>query len=353
MRAITLQPGVKDSADLEEVPEPPESEGSVLVDGVALGICGTDAEIVHGDYGEAPPGAQRLVLGHESLGRVTEAPDSSGFAPGDLVVGIVRRPDPVPCPSCAAGEWDFCRNGLYTERGIKGLHGFGSERWRIEPQFAVRLDPGLGMLAVLMEPTTIVAKAWEQIDRLLGRATLGPERVLVTGAGPIGLLAALLAHQRGYDIIVLDRATDGPKPELVRDLGAAYTTGSVADVDPSPDIIVEATGASQVVLDAMTHTGANGIVCLTGISSGGHQIGFDAGDLNRQIVLENDLVFGSVNANMRHYEAAAQALAAADRSWLERLITRRVPLDRWREALTREADDIKVVVELGGDGSGR
>jgi glucose 1-dehydrogenase len=348
MRAITLHPGVRDSADLEEVPEPAESEGSILVDGVALGICGTDAEIVHGDYGEAPPGTERLVLGHESLGRVREAPEGSGFAAGDLVVGIVRRPDPVPCASCAAGEWDFCRNGRYTERGIKALHGFGSERWRIEPEFAVKLDPGLGALGVLMEPTTVVAKAWEQIDRLLGRATIAPERVLVTGAGPIGLLAALLARQRGYDLTVLDLATEGPKPELVRDLGGAYHAGGVNELDPAPDIIVEATGASRVVLDAMTHTGANGIVCLTGISPSGYEIGLDAGDLNRRIVLENDLVFGSVNANRRHYEAAAEALAQADNAWLERLVTRRVPLDRWREALTREEHDIKVVVELGG-----
>jgi threonine dehydrogenase-like Zn-dependent dehydrogenase len=348
MRAITLEPGVRDSAALEEMPEPSAEEGAVLVDGVALGICGTDSEIVHGDYGEAPPGTKRLVLGHESLGRVAEAPDGSGFAPGDLVVGIVRRPDPEPCASCAAGEWDFCRNGRYTERGIKALHGFGSERWRIEPEFAVKLDPGLGKLGVLMEPTTVVAKAWEQIDRLLTRATIAPERVLVTGAGPIGLLAALLARRRDYELTVLDRVTDGPKPELARDLGATYHSGPVTDVDLPPDIIVEATGASQVVLDAMTHTGANGIVCLTGISSGGHKIGLDAGDLNRNIVLENDLVFGSVNANRRHYEAAAEALAEADNGWLERLITRRVPLDRWREALTREEHDIKVVVELGG-----
>lgn len=348
MRAITLDPSTPDSADLEEMPEPAAEEGAILVDGIALGICGTDAEIVRGDYGEAPPGADRLILGHESLGRVREAPDGSGFAPGDLVVGIVRRPDPVPCPSCAAGEWDFCRNGRYTERGIKALHGYGSERWRIEPEFAVKLDPGLGLLGVLMEPTTVVAKAWEQIDRVLTRATLGPERVLVTGAGPIGLLAALLARQRGYEVHVLDRATDGPKPGLVRDLGATYHTTPVPEVDPPPDIIVEATGASQVVLDAMSHTGANGIVCLTGISTGGHPIALDAGMLNRTIVLENDLVFGSVNANRRHYEQAADALARADRGWLERLITRRVPLDRWREALAREPHDIKVVVALGG-----
>ena len=184
----------------------------MLVDGVALGICGTDAEIVRGDYGEAPPGRRSgLILGHESLGRVAEAPEGSGFAPGDLVVGIVRRPDPEPCPSCAAGEWDFCRNGGYTERGIKALHGFGSERWRIEPEFAVKLDPALGMLGVLMEPTTVVAKAWEQIDRIAQRATIAPQRVLVTGAGPIGLLAALLGAQRGLEVHVLDRATDGPE----------------------------------------------------------------------------------------------------------------------------------------------
>jgi threonine dehydrogenase-like Zn-dependent dehydrogenase len=347
MRAITLEPGVTDSADLEEMPEPGPSEGSILVDGVALGICGTDAEIVRGDYGEAPPGAERLILGHESLGRVAEAPAESGFAPGDLVVGIVRRPDPEPCSSCAAGEWDFCRNGRYTERGIKALHGFGSERWRIEPEFAVKLDPSLGLLGVLMEPTTIVAKAWEQIDRIAQRATIAPQRVLVTGAGPIGLLAALLARQRGLDVHVLDRATDGPKPELVRDLGGTYTTAGVRDLDPPPDVIVEATGAPQVVVDAMSYTAANGIVCLTGISSGGHRIELDAGGLNRDIVLENDVVFGSVNANRRHYEAAAAALAMADRGWLERLITRRVPLDRWRDALTRGEHDVKVVVDLG------
>ncbi|MET0768432.1 MAG: glucose 1-dehydrogenase [Solirubrobacteraceae bacterium] len=334
--------------ELRDVAEPPAANGALLVEAIALGVCGTDREIIAGDYGEAPDGGERLILGHESLGRVAEAPAGSGFAPGDLLVGIVRRPDPEPCPSCAAGEWDFCRNGRYTERGIKALHGFGSERWRIEPEFAVKLDPSLGLLGVLMEPTTIVAKAWEQIDRIAQRATIAPQRVLVTGAGPIGLLAALLARQRGLEVHVLDRATDGPKPGLVRDLGGTYTTAGVLDLDPPPDVIVEATGASQIIVDAMSYTAANGIVCLTGISSGGHKLELDAGVLNRNIVLENDVVFGSVNANRRHYEAAAAALAAADRAWLERLITRRVPLGEWRSALTRQPDDIKVVVELGG-----
>src|SRR3954451_23876749 len=166
MRAITVLPGVKDSARLDEVPEPPLSAGAVLVRTVALGVCGTDREIVAGLYGEAPQNQERLILGHESLGRVVEAPQGSNFAPGDLVVGIVRHPDPVPCPACAAGEWDMCRNGRYTEHGIKGLHGFGAELFRIEPEFAVKVDPSLDLLAVLMEPTSIVAKAWDHVDRI-------------------------------------------------------------------------------------------------------------------------------------------------------------------------------------------
>jgi threonine dehydrogenase-like Zn-dependent dehydrogenase len=251
----------------------------------------------------------------------------------------------VPCGPCGAGEWDFCANGEYTERGIKQLHGYGSERWRVEPGFAIRLDPVLEDVGVLLEPTSVVAKAWEQIERIGARATLAPHRVLVTGAGPIGLLAALLAVQRGYEVHVLDQVTDGPKPELVRRLGGTYHANDLAAVG-DVDIVVEATGAGPVVAQALRGTARNGIVCLTGVSSGGRPLDFDIGGFNRDVVLENDVVFGSVNANRRHYEAAAAALAEADRDWLRALITRRVPLDRWQEALQRGPDDVKVVVDL-------
>ena len=199
----------------------------MLVEAVAVGVCGTDVEIVEGKYGWAPPGETRLVLGHESLGRVVDPGPSGTLKKGDLVAGIVRRPDPVPCPNCAVGEWDMCRNGQYTERGIKQIHGFMSERWRIEPEYVVKVDSSLGLLGVLLEPTTVVAKAWEQVAAVGQRAFWEPRTVLVTGAGPIGLLAALLGKQRGLDIHVLDRAESGPKPEMVRALGATYHTGSV------------------------------------------------------------------------------------------------------------------------------
>jgi threonine dehydrogenase-like Zn-dependent dehydrogenase len=301
-----------------------------------------------GEYGWAPHGAERLILGHESLGRVREAPAGSGFEPGDLVVGVVRRPDPEPCPACALGEFDFCRNGRYTERGIKELHGFGSERWTVEADYAVKLDPALEPIGMLMEPATILAKAWDQIERIGARAYFGPERVLVTGAGPIGLLAAMLGAQRALEVHVLDRAKEGPKPELVADLGGHYHHSDVETVarEAPPDIIIEATGVDQVIAEAMAHNAAAGIVCLTGVSPSGRPLSVDLGALNRDIVLENDVVFGTVNANLHHYALAAEALGKADRAWLERLISRRVPLEDFEKAVEKRPHDVKVVLDL-------
>ncbi|MGI9023315.1 MAG: glucose 1-dehydrogenase [Acidimicrobiales bacterium] len=347
MRAVTVVPLAKDSVELTDMPEPPESDGPVLVETLAVGVCGTDLEIINGDYGWAPEGQDRLTLGHESLGRVVEAPADSGLDAGDLVVGIVRRPDPVPCPNCAVDEWDMCRNGQYTERGIKARHGYASERYRIHPERLVKVDPALGHVGVLLEPTTVVAKAWEPVERIGRRAEWSPSRVLVVGAGPIGLLAALLSVQRGLETHVLDRVTEGVKPQLVADLGATYHTGSIADTGLEADVTVECTGVAELVLDAMTHSGPDGIVCLTGVSSGGREIRIYAGQLNRAMVLGNDVVFGSVNANRRHYQLGAEALASADLPWLERLVTRRVPLSSWRDAYTRRPDDVKAVLEFG------
>jgi glucose 1-dehydrogenase len=346
MRALTVIPKKPGSARLDDFREPPPGQGPVLVETLAVGVCGTDREIIDGLYGAPPPGHERLILGHESLGRVLEAPADSGLTKGDLVVGIVRRPDPVPCPNCAAGEWDMCRNGLYTECGIKERDGFCRERFRIEPAFAVRIDPSLGNLGVLLEPASILAKAWDHIERIGRRARWEPRRVLVTGAGPIGLLAALLGVQRGLEVHVLDKVTGGPKPDLVRRLGATYHTGPVAEAADGADVVIECTGVGQLVIEAVQHNAPDGIVCLTGISSGGRELCVDAAALNKAMVLENDVVFGSVNANRRHYEAAAQALTRADRGWLEGLITRRVPLPRWQEAIDRRPDDVKTVIDF-------
>jgi glucose 1-dehydrogenase len=347
MRALTTAPGIANSARIEEVPDPPPSDGAVLVRSLALGVCGTDREIVAGDYGAPPPGRERLILGHESFGQVEEAPKDCGLEPGDLVVGIVRHPDPVPCPSCAAGEWDMCRNGRYTEHGIKERNGFGAERFRLQPDFAVKINPALGMCGVLMEPTSIVAKAWDQIERIARRSAAPRGRtLLVTGAGPIGQLAALLGMQRGFDVHIFDRNEQGPKPRSARALGATYHTSLDALGDLRPDVLIECTGAAPVVRDILGRAGPGGIICLTGVTAPGRMEQVDIGLLNRLWVLDNHVVFGSVNANRAHWEMAAAALARADKAWLAGLITRRVPLEQWDDAIRRRSEDIKVVIDF-------
>jgi threonine dehydrogenase-like Zn-dependent dehydrogenase len=348
MRALTIRPEEKHSARLEDLPEPAPAEGLVLVRALAIGICGTDAEIVAGQYGSAPPGEGSLILGHESIGRVEHVGADCALNPGDMVVGIVRHPDPVPCSSCAVGEWDMCRNGLYTEHGIKELHGFCAERFAMQPAFLVRVPPALGELAVLVEPASVLAKAWAHIEHIGHRAHWEPRRVLVTGAGPIGLLAALMGVQRGYDLHVFDRHTSGPKPELARALGTDYHCGALRDALQAarPDIVIECTGAAAVVLEAINDSPRSAVVCLLGVSAGGRVVEVDLGKLNRSMVLENDVVFGSVNANRGHYEAAVTVLTRANPDWLRGLITRRVTLERWSEALSRRRDDVKVIIEL-------
>jgi threonine dehydrogenase-like Zn-dependent dehydrogenase len=212
----------------------------------------------------------------------------------------------------------------------------------------VRIDGSLERVGMLLEPTSVVAKAWEQVDLVGARSWFDPRNVLVTGAGPIGLLGALIGAQRGLDVHVLDRVTNGVKPALVRDLGATYHHEDAATVAGrlQPDIVLEATGAASVVFGVLSETGTYGITCLTGVSPAGCRIEVDAGWLNREIVLDNDVVVGSANANLRHYGQAADILAKADRGWLERLITRRVPLDDAVSAFDGDGSDVKVVIDL-------
>ena len=345
MKAISVEPRKPGSARYEEFPEPDVSEGSVLVEAVAVGVCGTDVEIVEGKYGWAPPGKTRLVLGHESLGRVIDAGPGSSLKTGDLVVGIVRRPDPVPCPNCAVGEWDMCTNGQYTERGIKEIHGFMSQRWRSEPDYLIRIDPTLGILGVLLEPMTVITKALEQVAMAGQRAFWEPRTALVTGAGPIGLLAALRLKANNLEVHVLDRAETGPKADLVRALGGTYHSGRVTDLDFEPDVIVECTGVGAVIADSIQQIGSGGILCLTGIGAGGSVMGTVA-DTAAAVVLKNNVIVGSVNANKRHWYKAGQNLMRSDRAWLSRVITRRERPEDFQKALERQPDDVKVIIQF-------
>ena len=346
VRALSVVPGKPETAAVTDHDDPSPEEGALLVQGLLVGVCGTDIEIIKDGYGWVPPGQDRLILGHESLGQVIDAPSGSGFAAGDLVAGIVRRPDPLPCEPCGMGEWDFCRNGNYTERGIKERNGYAASQWRVEPEFAVKLDPRLGDCGVLMEPTSVVAKAWEQSEKIASRVPFDRKIALVTGAGPIGLLAALLGVQRGYEVHVLDQLDSGPKPAIVRDLGATYHSGDVSTVGIAPDIVIECTGYGPLVFELTNVVARDAVVCLAGISGANLEVQTSVNVINKQIVLENIVLFGSVNAARRHYEQAAEALAKADPGWLARLVSRKVPLTNFADALARKDDDVKVAIDL-------
>ena len=341
MRAGTIEPGARNSLGLEDVPEPVRGEREVLVKTVAVGICGTDRELIEGDYGEAPAGQRRLVIGHESLGRVVEAPAGGGFAKGDLVVGIVRHPDPEPCANCAVGEWDMCRNGRYTEHGIKGLDGFAREIFSVEAGSLVKIKPELGFVGVLLEPATVLAKAWEHIERIGRRAKWAPRRLLVTGAGPVGLMGALMGVQRGLEVHLQDHNRDDPKPALAKRLAAAYHTSRPR---LEFDVEIECSGAPEAIAQMLEAAAPDRVVCLTGLSPGDHAQALQVAPFNQGMVLGNQVVFGSVNANRRHYEAAARALAMADKSFLENILVRKTPLKRWHEAYERRKGDVKTVL---------
>lgn len=344
MKALTVQPGRSGSLRIDEIPEPAMEAGSLLVTALAVGVCGTDRELIGGQYGEAPAGQARLVIGHESLGVVEEAPADSPVRAGDLVIPFVRMPDPVPCDCCAAGEWDRCRNDRFTEHGIRGLDGFARDRFRVASDRVVVAHQSLGLAAVLGEPASVVAKAWAVVDAVTRDACWTPRRALVTGAGPVGLLAAMIGQQRGLDVHLFDRATDGPKPELARELGATYHVGEFDQLPADFDVVIECTAAPMIAMRSASRTAPNGVVCLVGVAEHRPPISIDAAAVNDLLVLGNRIIVGSVNANRSHYEAGHAALLRADRRWLDRLITRRVPFAQSAGAFAAAKGDVKTVI---------
>jgi threonine dehydrogenase-like Zn-dependent dehydrogenase len=235
----------------------------------------------------------------------------------------------------------MCSNGRYTERGIKQAHGFCSDYWVSDPKFIVKVESSLALAAVLLEPASVLAKAWEHIEHIGKRARWEPRRALVTGAGPVGLMAALMGVQRGLEVHVQDHNEHGIKPQLARSLNASY---HCEDPKGNFDIVIECTGAPALIKRVLAMKDPDSIVCLTGLSPGASDIAVDVAPFNQAMVLNNRVVFGTVNANRRHYEAAARALARADRGWLERVITRRVPVAQYQKAYEKAPGDVKTVV---------
>ncbi len=355
-QAIQVTPGKAHSARLGLEPTLAPKRGELGLKVLLCGICGTDAEIERGLYGEAPPGEDHLVPGHESLCEVEAVGEAvTGFRPGDLVVPIVRRPCPEGCEPCKRGRWDMCLTGHYAERGIARLHGMLREHLTDDAEHCVHLPPELRQVGVLVEPLSIVEKAIEETMVVQSRIGIPPRRALVTGAGPIGILAAMVLRSRGLAVDVLDqRPVDSPKAEIVRASGSRYIDDRTQPLEESAkdvlyDLVLEASGYAPLVFRALRRLGRNGAMVLTGVTAGHHTIELDVDALNQEMVLENQVLLGSVNAARQHYEAAVRDLAAWQLSLpglAERLITSRHPLAQFEAALTKDPDGIKSVVEV-------
>ncbi len=357
MKALAVIPGKKETAHIIEVGRPKISSGEVLVRVTRVGVCGTDHEINQGLYGEAPPGENYLVLGHESLGVVAEVgEDVEGFEPGDRVVASVRRPCPETCLNCGAGETDMCLTGNYRERGIRGMHGFMMQYYKEAPEYLVKVPGELAEVAVLLEPLSIVEKAVEQAYKIQERLLWKPEKALVLGAGPVGLLATFVLRDRGLETYTLARRPrTGLKARLAEESGAHYIDSTR---DPIPglqeklgniDLIIEATGSSTVAFQAMGILGVNGVLALTGISGGSKKLTVEADCLNLCIVLGNKAIFGSVSSNMSHFRQGVEHLQSFEASWpgmAGKLITQKLSLRDFRAAFKKGG--IKTVIEFGG-----
>src|SRR5215469_7713244 len=359
MQAVTVFP-TKKRLQLLDVPQPKlKGTTDVLLRVREVGLCGTDREIASFEYGSPPPGSDHLILGHESLAEVVEVGrEVRSLKPGDLAVAMVRRPCPhAECRPCRAGRPDFCVTGDYTERGIKGVDGFLTDYVVDDEAYLVKAPHALADVAVLVEPLTVVTKAADQASAIFSRLPYepGPQRGLVLGAGPIGLLAAMVLVADGFEAFVYSRdAEDSEQAELVRSLGAHYVPStsnpleSLRESSGEFDVVLEAVGFAPLMIGATQVLRPNGVVALTGVPPETATAELKVGRGLRNLVLRNEVVFGTVNAGRRDHLSAIhhleQFMVLFPQSVRE-LITHRARLDEVPQML-KQKQGIKNVVEM-------
>jgi threonine dehydrogenase-like Zn-dependent dehydrogenase len=343
VQALVTQPGHTHTTHIEEVPTAKAREGEVLVRTLEVGVCGTDREISEGLFGIAPEGEQLLVLGHEALAIVER--DGYGFTRSQLVTATVRR-SCGHCLACAEGYPDSCLSGDYSERGITRLHGYDRELVAEDPEQLVVIPKSLGRLGVLAEPTSICERALRHARTIGGRQPWQLERALVIGAGAIGLLTTYLLRLSDVEVWT---ASLEPENELVEQSGARYA--STRDTELSElgkfDLVIEAAGNAQLMAQTLGLLRRSGVACLLGIDPRVQKVELDGRVLGVDTILENRVLFGSVNAHRRDWLAGVDDLDRARERWpeaLEQFVTLRVPLDRFAEAFEHRGGKATLVL---------
>ncbi len=372
MKAVAVLPGKPNSVHLRDIPEPslgdqphphvcriPEGR-AVKVRSLQIGVDATDREINDALYGNAPPGGEHLVIGHESFGQVVEVgPKVVEFRPGDYVSCTVRRPGGSLFDQI--GRNDITKEEVYYERGINLCHGYLTEFFVDDVEYMVKVPKNLKHLGVLAEPASVCAKAIEQAFLAQQRLQVWhPHRAFVFGAGQIGLLATMMLRLRGLEVYTI-ATRPGPhrKSEIAEAYGAHYVSSketSMADLAKQvgkPDLIFEATGNAEVCFRAMEVLAINGALIWTSITGGKHEVTVDAAKINLEWVLGNKLLVSSVNGNRRHFDLGIQALSHGEHTYpgiTERILTHPVAgLDEYKEMmrlLVEDKEALKVYVDV-------
>jgi threonine dehydrogenase-like Zn-dependent dehydrogenase len=345
-QALLTTPGQAGSTRIGTVDEP--SGDGVRIRTLEVGVCGTDREISQGEFGVAPDGEEQLIIGHEFLGEVLE--DAGDFSAGQLVTATVRR-SCHHCEACAEGSPDACGTGRYTERGITRLHGFAREVVVEDPSQLIPVPAQLGRLGVLAEPTSICARGIRHALAIGHRQVWRPRRALVIGAGAIGMLATYLLRLDGLDVWVASLDPPGSRrAQLVTACGAHYVSSEETRLDEMGgfDVVIEAAGDAQVMLDTLGLLRRNGVGCLLGIDGHERTVQLDGPVIGVDAVLENRVLFGSVNAHPQDWRTAVESLDELRRRWpdeLDALVGLRVPPDRFADAFG--FDGVKATLVFG------
>lgn len=346
-----MEPSKLNAVRLTDLDEPTPLSDEVLLETLCVGIDGTDREINAGMYGSPPVGSSFLVSGHEALARVSELGEHvKGFSKGDLVVPTVRRPCVEKCINCSAGEMSACLTGNYYEHGIKGLHGFGSEFAVSDSDFLVKVPNALEEVAVLLEPLSVVERAIAYMFKIQQRFIWNPKRALVLGAGPLGILICLILRLKGLNVICAARTDQNSlNAEIIQSINAKYyctIENPVSQMQDKQDIIIDATGSVDAVVEAARLADLNAILCFLGIYRE-QMVHQNTGRMLTKMVLGNRLMFGSVNSDKIHFEMGLQDLVELKKQYneaLNRIITGRLGVSDFKEAFYSREKHIKQVI---------
>ncbi len=364
MKAIAVIAGQPNSVHLADLPKPrvddiPGGRG-VLVRVLKVGVDATDREINEAKYGNAPPGFDFLVLGHESFGVVAEVgANVTHVKPGDYVTATVRRPGKSIYD--VIGTNDMTSEETYYERGINLLHGYLTEYYVDDAEYIVKMPAALKHLHVLAEPMSCAVKAVQQAFEAQRRLRVWrPKLAYVTGAGQIGLLTTLVLRLKGFDVFTLARSKQPTlNSQIVAGFGANYVSTSETSIQDlaaktgKPDLIVDATGSSAVAFGAMEVLGLNGVLVWTGVTGGDKTTQVPSDKINLQWVLGNKMLIGSVNANRGHFEQGIADFALAEVMYpgvVQRILTHPIRgIERYPDMialLTGNQKALKVYMEL-------